>query len=157
MPLSFPVVSHMVFLCCPHLVNKTHDARSICRSSNKCGESCQSAGKMERHTHTLYVCKGGGSPEAKRKELEGFYWGPQTGDVGRARTSTACAQVSFCDEKTRSVVSRCTPWVKWLFFSTSAVMVTPTTVQVWHAARPTSGHNIFLKKNIQLGQEVFGR
>lgn len=68
----FPVVHQLKVLCCPHLVNRTHDARSICQSSGKCGEDCRSGDRIEKHTHTLYASKGGGSLGAAGEALGVF-------------------------------------------------------------------------------------
>lgn len=69
---QFPQASRPLALCCPHLVNMTHGARSTFLSSSKCDGNFHSAGSTERHTRTLFVSKDGGSPEAAVREPAGL-------------------------------------------------------------------------------------
>lgn len=69
---QFPQVVRQLVLCCPHLVNMTHDARSTFLSSSKCDGNFRSVDNMERHSRTLFVSKDGGSPEAAGREPAGL-------------------------------------------------------------------------------------
>lgn len=82
-------------LCCPHLVNMTHGARSTSLSSSKCDGNFRSAGNMEIHSRTLFVSKDGGSPEAAGREPAGLSWGQQTGGDGPVWWNTRFALASF--------------------------------------------------------------
>lgn len=89
------MVRGLVVLCCPHLVNRTHDARSIFQSSSKCDENCLSVDKTERRTHILFVCKVGEILEVTEKVSEKIQFDCQSGHLHPSHKNTACAQVSF--------------------------------------------------------------
>ena len=69
---QFLVIMKQVITCCPHLVNRRHDAHSIFLSLSKCDEDCLCGGRTEKHIHILFVCKGGGSHGATERALRGL-------------------------------------------------------------------------------------
>lgn len=86
-------------LCCPHLVNMTHGARSTFLSSSKCDGNFRSVGSMAKHTHTLFVSTNDGSLEATGREPVSLSWGQKTEDDGPVWWSRRSALASFWVEK----------------------------------------------------------